>query len=77
MTNKELLQYVMTGGLFTLQYGRKTFVGDLYVFSQRCKDFIDYKHKPNSYFGFSVYVGGHEYTVDRGFKPLLLRALSI
>lgn len=76
MTNKELLNVVINGGMFSVQYGRKTFSGTISDFVKECKNFVDFAKKPNNYFGFAVWVNGHEYEVERGFKSLLLNALS-
>lgn len=76
MGNKELLNVVENGGLFSVQYGCNSFIGTMSNFVEECKNFVDYANKPNNYFGFAVWVDGHEYEVERGFKSLLLKAIK-
>lgn len=76
MASKELLKVVENGGLFSVQYGRNSFLGTISEFAKSCKNFVDYTSKRNDYFGFAVYVDGHEYEVASGFKSLLLNAIK-
>lgn len=76
MKNKDLLTLIKNGHPFFIQYGKTSFSGTLSEFSTTCKNFVDYSHKPYNYFGFAVIVGGREYELNTGWKPVLFSVLN-